>query len=106
MHRDTASRKIKEYIKDKNPTSVEVSFEDGKTGAFSTCRTKIRKSYGGVGAICSFATMKFFSDLLGTEEINIENEYHEDGCESCDYGSYDECDLVCYNIELGDPNED
>jgi len=106
MTRDSVTKKIKHYLSKWPLSKVEIIFDDGESGAFSTCRIKMRQSYGGVGTICSFATMKFFSDLLKTEEINIENEYHQDGCESCDYGSYDECDLVCYNIDLGDPNEE
>ena len=106
MTRDFVTKKIKDLLKEKGPTSVTVSFEDGKAGANSTCRVHITKSYGGVGSICSFAVMKAFSDLLKTEEINIENEDSTPGCETCDYGSYDECDLVCYNIDLGDPNEE
>jgi hypothetical protein len=38
------------------------------------------------------------SGLLHTDEINLENEYHMGGCDSCDRNSYTEVDFVCLNI--------
>ncbi len=81
---------------------VSVKFETpyGKLGEKeenSICRVNVRRNYD-LGKITSFANMAWLSGLLHTDEINLENEYHVGGCDSCDYGSYTEVDFVCLNI--------
>lgn len=90
---------IVDFFMAKGASKAHVILSDGAY-ANSVCRITLRKS-GGLGALVSFGNMKWVSELLHTEEINIENEYHNEGsCDTCDYGAYNEADLVCYNINL------
>jgi hypothetical protein len=34
------------------------------------------------------------------EKINIEDQYHTPGCETCDHGSSDTATLVCYEVRI------
>ena len=36
---------------------------------------------------CEFSHLSELSELFGTRKINIGNRTHNDGCETCDYGS-------------------
>ncbi len=71
---------------------VTVTFDN------TTCTVGLSKMYHGLGALISFANMKWLSDLLGTEKIDIRNEDYSPGCDSCDYGSSHSVDFVCQDI--------
>lgn len=65
-----------------------------------TCKVHISKMYQGLGKMVSFKALSWLSELLGTEEIDLENENYRGGCESCDWGSEHSVDIVCKNIKL------
>lgn len=46
--------------------------------------------------VINFTTLKKLSDLLGTEEIDV-NNYSQAGCETCDYGSSYGHEIQVYN---------
>lgn len=62
------------------------------------CIVRLHRS-SSIGSLCSFANLNWLSQLLGTEEINMENYLHKSGCPTCDYGSHDEMEIVCSNIK-------
>lgn len=95
--RDEIKKKIEEYFdeqgkKDYSAVKVTVYFDS------TTCTVGLSKMYHGLGALVSFANMKWLSDLLGTEKIDIRNEDYSPGCDSCDYGSSHSVDFVCQDI--------
>ena len=94
---DKLTSEIVAFLKEKGSYDVRVVWKH-EYSHDGSCRITVHKS-GGIGSLISFANLKWISDKLGTEEIYIENEYHQDGCESCDHGSYDEADIVCLNIK-------
>jgi len=65
-----------------------------------TCTVHIAKMYQGLGKMVSFKALTKLSQLLGTEEIDLENEDYRGGCESCDWGSEHSVDIVCRNITI------
>lgn len=68
----------------------------------SKCTIHLEKMYEGISEYTSFKDLTWISNLLGTDEINLENKYFASGCESCDYGSCDEINIVCFNIKVND----
>lgn len=89
--------KIGDFFREQGASKAIARFSDGAY-ANSVCRITLRRS-GGLGNLMSFDNMKWVSEHLHIDKINIENEYHNEGsCESCDYGAYNEADLVCYDI--------
>lgn len=64
------------------------------------CTVQLKKMYQGIGQFTSFKDLSYLSELLGTEEINLENEDYYGGCDSCDWGSSDKVDIVCNNIKV------
>lgn len=73
---------------------LTVKFDD------KTCTIHISKMYQGLGKMISFKALTKLSDVLGTDEIDLENEHYRGGCESCDWGSEHSVDIVCKNITL------
>lgn len=65
-----------------------------------TCTVHIAKMYQGLGKLVSFKALTKLSQLLGTDEIDLENEDYRGGCESCDWGSEHSVDIECKNITL------
>lgn len=51
----------------------------------SYVRIKLEAMYSQPGL--SFAHMKRLADYFGTDNINDDDRFSEDGCETCDYGS-------------------
>lgn len=95
--RDEIKKKIEDYFDEQgkkyySAVKVTVSFDN------TTCTVGLSKMYHGLGALISFANMKWLSDLLGTEKIDIRNEDYSLGCDSCDYGSSHSVDFVCQDI--------
>ena len=92
-------KKIVEYFeeqskKDYSHVDVEVRFDD------KTCVVGLSKMYHGLGALVSFANMKWLSDLLGTDKIDLQNEDYRPGCDTCDYGSEHSVEFVCQDCDV------
>jgi|SRR6185436_11903523 len=92
--RETALEKIKERFSKHGADKCLITFAD------KTCTVHISKMYHGLGEIVSFANMKWLSELLGTDNINLCNESYTQGCESCDWGSQHTVDFVCKDISI------
>lgn len=94
------SKDIQEYFEGisesyEKPT-IKVDINEEK----KTCTVSISKMYQGLGKLVSFKALSKLSELLGTDEIDLENESYHEGCESCDWGSEHSVDIVCKNINL------
>lgn len=74
---------------------TEVAFKDS-----GTIVVTLRKMYHFEGDVVSFADLKFLSELLGTDEINVGNESYSPGCETCDHGSRAEIDLFISKAKI------
>lgn len=74
--------------------NVDVSFKG------STCIIYLSKMYEGLGDWVSYKNLNHLSKLLKTNNINLQNEFYAEGCESCDWGSLHKVDIVCSNIDL------
>jgi len=94
------STKIVEYFSSKCETeprkkaSITVSFTN------DTCTVHLKKMYQGLGSWISFENLNWLSNLLGTEKINIRNEHYRRGCDSCDWGSEHNADIICQEITI------
>lgn len=92
------SQEIESYIEGLSESyddpTIKVSFAD------KTCTIHISKMYRGLGKMISFKALSHLSELLGTDEIDLDNENYRGGCESCDWGSEHSVDIVCKNIKL------
>lgn len=66
------------------------------------CTIELSKMYEGIGAFVSFKDLTWISNLLGTDQIDLENQFFRRGCDSCDYGSSDNVSIVCKNVKLKD----
>lgn len=62
------------------------------------CSIHVSKMYHGLGNLISFDNMKWLSNLLKTDNINLRDEYYKTGCDTCDYGSSHSVDFICKNI--------
>jgi hypothetical protein len=83
--------------------SLNESYERPKiTVSFNKneCIVHISKMYHGLGKLVSFSALKWLSEKLGTDKINLENEYYIEGCESCDWGSEHSVDIKCYDVQV------
>ena len=60
----------------------------------------LKKMYQGLGSWISFENLNWLSNLLGTEKINIRNEHYRRGCDSCDWGSEHNADIICQEITI------
>jgi hypothetical protein len=97
------NKELSEEIKNYFDKVGEEHFEKPKTTVTfndKTCTVHIQKMYHGLGNMVSFKALNWLSDKLGTEEINLRNEYYREGCDTCDFGSSHEVDIVCTNINL------
>jgi len=83
---------IRERMLANGADECTVSFLDG------TCTVSVSKMYLGLGDLVSFANMKWLSELLGTEAIDLRNEFYREGCETCDYGSEHSVNFVCRKV--------
>jgi len=96
VNREQIASEIKTYLKSKSrdyrsiAEDVEVSF-DG-----NTCTVRAESMYELRGL--SFQDMKWFSELLKTEKINVRDEGYSPGCESCDFGSSAWWELECLEV--------
>lgn len=51
-----------------------------------------------LGGFINFGFLSEVSELLGTKSIDLEDEYHTPGCDTCDYGSCSSATIVVKNI--------
>lgn len=91
--------KFKEHFPEFDKAEISISKRD-KYGKFtgkmlSGYAIKVSQMYEYVDA--SFVILKRMSDLFGTEDIDIDEDYSE-GCETCDYGSSYSKIFIVYNI--------
>jgi hypothetical protein len=98
ISRDEISKQIETYFDEQakkgyNSVTVKVTFAD------KNCTVTISKMYEGLGNLVSFANMQWLSTLLGTDKIDLRNEYYREGCETCDYGSEQSVDFFCQDIQ-------
>ncbi len=102
-----STEKIEEQILEyyaKHPSNgyekpeIEVRFLNDNT----KCVISLSKMYSGIGAFATFKDLTWISNLLGTDEIDLENADYRPGCDTCDYGSSDSVDIVCRNVKLKD----
>lgn len=84
---------ITDYFMETQKGKITVTFLD------DTCTVHLSKMYEGLGDWVSFKNLSWLSKTLGTEEINLKNEYYQPGCDTCDWGSEHEVDIVCLNIK-------
>lgn len=84
---------IKDYFTEVQHGKIIVTFPEGN------CNVHLSKTYEGLGDWVSFKTLSWLSKILGTEEINLRNEHYREGCDTCDWGSEHEVDIVCLNIK-------
>ena len=87
--------KIKEYFQE-----IDMSADISVKVQNNTCTISISKMYEGLGGLISFKALSWLSQLLSTEEINLYNEDYQSGCDSCDYGSSHDVDIVCTNCSI------
>jgi len=94
------SKDIKEYFEGLSESyekpNIEVDFNEKN----KTCTVHIAKMYHGLGKLVSFKALTKLSQLLGTDEIDLENDSYRGGCESCDWGSEHSVDIECKNISI------
>lgn len=74
--------------------------ENTKVRIYKDCWSIEVERSGGLGKVATFATMKWLSELLNTEKIDIKDQHHTPGCDTCDYGSTDSASLVCYDVRI------
>ena len=74
---EVKSENPKKYYDD--PSEVVVSVDDDEV------RIKMSSMYQ--AASLSFAHLKKLSNFFGTDNINDEDKFAREGCETCDYGS-------------------
>lgn len=104
MNREELTTKITEYFIDQaenkskdyhSSFKVSVSWSEE-----NKCIIHLSQQYEGIGSLCDFARLSWLSELLGTEKIDLENQYYQSGCETCDWGSVDEVDIICYECKV------
>lgn len=100
---ELVKREIEKYFEDRckylyEKIKIKVSFSKND----SHCVIHLEKMYEGIAEFTSFKDLTWISNLLGTEEINLKNNSFSGGCETCDYGSSDEVDIVCFKVKLKD----
>lgn len=83
----------KEFYSD-SKNGVSVCFES------DVLTIHIEKMYKGLGDIVSFANLKWLSEKLGTDDISLQNEYYYGGCDTCDWGSKHEVDIICKKVKV------
>jgi hypothetical protein len=97
-NQDKLIQDITEYFNALNESferpKITVSFKENQ------CVVHISKMYHGLGNLVSFSALKWLSEKLKTDKINLENEYYREGCESCDWGSEHCVDIKCYDVQV------
>lgn len=78
----------------------EIKYQSKDTSALHNCTIHITKMYEGLGKLVSFQALKWLSEKLGTDQINLENENYRPGCDTCDYGSEHSVDINCLNVQI------
>ena len=53
-----------------------------------------------MGDFVNFDFLSLISEKLGTKKIDLENEYYQPGCESCDYGSVSSVTIVAKDVTV------
>lgn len=94
MEKDKLIKEITEYFDTIEDGTVTVDVVD------SICKIHLCKMYQGLGDWVSFKNLSWLSKLLNTDNINLENDEYSSGCETCDYGSSHEVDIVCKDIKI------
>lgn len=97
-NQEKITKDITEYFNSINDCfekpEISVSFNENH------CTVHVSKMYHGLGKLVSFSVLKWLSEKLGTEKIDLENEDYREGCDTCDYGSEHSVDIKCYNIQV------
>lgn len=88
--------KIIELLKEAGADKVDVVHDAYDKSIY---RVKVQREGEGLGAIISFKIMKQLSDLIGTEEIDIQDQWSTDGCDTCGWGAKTSAEFVCYNVK-------
>jgi hypothetical protein len=91
---------IKEYFEKKADDYERPKVKIDLDTQAKICTVHICKMYQGLGGLVSFQNLSWLSNQLGTDQINLENDDYQPGCESCDWGSQHSVDIVCKNISL------
>lgn len=94
------SEEIKEYFEGISESYEKPTIKVDINKEKKTCTVHIAKMYQGLGKLISFKALNKLSELLGTEEIDLENDDYRSGCDSCDWGSEHSVDIECKNIRL------
>jgi len=68
--------------------------------ASKTCSIDLKVSGRGLGGLASFKNLKWLSETLKTDDIDIRDEYQNPGCDTCDHGSSTEANIYCKNISV------
>lgn len=102
MKKSEIEEKIKEFFAEESKTIYTSGLDINIVFLDNTCTISLSQMYEGIYNFCKFKHLQWLSDLLGTEEIDLENGRYRSGCESCDYGSEDYIEIVCYNIKAED----
>lgn len=77
---------------------VEVFFRDDQKKGLC-CEIRVSKMYEFYDEQAfQFDDLKFFSELLGTDAINVGAVDYRSGCETCDYGSRSEVSVYCEKV--------
>lgn len=90
------SEQIKAYFQeqDKHATVNVAMGHDRKN-----CSVSLSVIGRGMGGLASFKNLVWLSKILGTDDIDIRDEYQHDGCETCDYGASTSATIYCKNIK-------
>ena len=74
--------------------NVKLTFDKDDT----RCVIHLEKMYKDIGDWVNFERLTWLSKLLNTQNINLGQSRYTRGCDTCDYGSRDEIDITCDDI--------
>ncbi len=89
--------KIQKLFRDAGASHVVIMKDNYDVNLYRV--TVSRGGSDALGNLVSFKIMKDLSDLVGTEQINLQDEYHTEGCDTCDWGAESGVNFVCYNVK-------